>query len=347
MSDLNRFDDIHDLLVRADAPEMHFDLERTLRQGRRVRARRRLAAIGGGLAAVSAVTIAFAALGPLPGDDALPAGRSDSQATGTSSVELLDYRYAVEVKPMTDGRLRVTSYAVDAGKRTRLDTWTARAGALSLAPRDVADGVRFAVAPDSARYFIPLGGADAPMRMPGIGVPIPGTDHQAVAFRGSGVPNEELSGVIWTDDKGAYDVTGRRLPSLIDPMTEEVLVADPEHHLFLRQGPDGFFGGDFAAGSTPWMSGDYDTRANRIQVLGATFAIPTRGSAAQDIAVTWNNGTSTPATVLGTPGGEWTFLHTERTKPEQVPSGEVHPTAVEWTDGSGVRHEEPVKQKVG
>lgn len=347
MSD-RQYDDIHDLLVRAPAPGLTYDLAATLTTGRRVRRRRRLAAVGGGLIAAAAVALTLGISGVLPIDEALPSGRTDSQTAGRSSVELLDYRYAVEVQPRDKGGLTVTSYSVHVGKRTQLASWTAPANGVSLAPTDVANGVRFAVAPASARFFIPVGEAGLLRRMNGIGVPLPGTAYQAVAFSPTqGGPAEKLSDVIWTDDNGAYDSNGQVLPSFIDPTSEEVLVVDPQRRLFLRQKSGGGFSSDYPEGSTPWVGDNYDTRSNRIQVLSGTFAIPTRGAAAKDISVMWSNGTSSPATVLGGQTAEWTFLHSERTKPEKVPSGDVHPTAVNWTDTAGTRHSEPVKQRVG
>lgn len=91
MSDLNQHDDIHDLLVRAPAPEMHFHLDEAVRLGKRVRLRRRLAAAGGGLAAAAAVALTVTLA--LPGEPAptlQPAGPSPSTTTSAESTSLVD-----------------------------------------------------------------------------------------------------------------------------------------------------------------------------------------------------------------------------------------------------------------
>lgn len=340
MSDLDR-DDIHDLLVRAPAPDLHYDLGRTLRQGRRIRTRRRLAALGGGLATTCAVAVAFAGLGPVPGDDARPAGFSDR-----TSAEILDYRFAVEVAPSGVREATVTTYSVDAGKRTRIDRWTTAPGVVSLAPGSAADGVLLGVAPARAKTFTLVTDSDTVPAFPDAR-PLVGTDYQALAFH---LPDGSRAAapfdVIWTDDTGAFDTAGQPLPSTLDATTEEMLVLDPQRRLIMSQRPDGSSRSDYPAGSTPWAGDRYDTRSAGIQVLGATFVIPTRGSPAEDITVRWSNGTSTNATVVGNQGAEWTFLRAERKPSPKVETGELHPTAVEWTDSSGTRQTEPVKRPV-
>lgn len=343
MSD-HQHNDIHDLLVRAPVPDLHYDLDATLTTGRRVRRRRRLSAAGGGLVAAGAVAVTLALTGTLPTNESLPSSRNDVR----SSVEMLDYRYAVEVRPRGDGRLAVATYSVSAGKRTRLATWSAATRGLTLAPTDVGNGIRFAVAPASARHFIPLAENGASPLMNGVGIPLPGTAYQAVAFSAlQGGPTEKLADVIWTDDNGAYDTNGHVLPSFINPTTDETLVVDPQRRLFLRQKVGAGSGSDYPAGSTPWVADSFDTRTDAIQVLSGTFAIPTKGAAATDISVKWSNGASSPATVLGAQGAEWTFLSSERTQRPKAPAGEIHPAAVEWTDSAGTQHSEPVKQRVG
>lgn len=342
MSD-HQYDDIHDLLVRAPAPDLHYDLASTLTTGRRIRRRRRLAAVGGGVAALAAVAIAFGAFGPVPRGDTQPAG----PGSGTASAEILDYRYAVEVGPSGAGRpATVTVYSVDAGKRTRLDRWTAKPGVVTQAPKEIAPGVLLFVAPARARTFALVSDSDF-IPVSADAKPVVGTDYQAVAFR---LPTDFRAGtpsdVIWTDDTGAFNQAGKALPSVVDPTTEEVLLLDSQRRLMMSQRPDGGSGSDYPAGSTPWTGEGFDTRSSKVQFLSATFVIPTKGLTAKDTTVRWNNGISTPATILGKSGSEWTFLRTEREPSPKVEAGEVYPTAVEWTDGSGTRHTEPVKRKV-
>lgn len=91
MSDFDQHDDIHDLLVRAPAPEMHFHLDDAMRLGKRVRRRRRIAAAGGGLAATAAVALTVTlALPGQPAPTLQPAGPSPSATTSTESTALVD-----------------------------------------------------------------------------------------------------------------------------------------------------------------------------------------------------------------------------------------------------------------
>ncbi|KGN39624.1 hypothetical protein [Knoellia subterranea] len=354
MPDFDHFDDarvVRDLLTATPTPDLRYDVNATLRTGHRVRTRRRLAAAGGGVVAAGIVAATLALSGVLPTDDALPSGRNDSQVAGRSSVELLDYRYAVEVQPSADGQVSVTSYSVDAGKRTKLDSWSARRGVVSLAPKDVTDGIRFAVAPARGRTFMAIGPSGLIPALQGVAVPLPDTDLQAVAFQGAANLPPGLSGevqdVIWTDELGAYDQDGAAVPSVVDPLTGEMTFVDPKTRLFMVQRPNGSSGSDYPEGSTPWAADDMDSRTNDIQVLSGTFAIPTKGGAATDLIVTWNIGDTTPGTPVAPNSGEWTFLRTARSQPPTAPKGAVHPTAVQWTDASGTRHTEPVKMKLG
>ncbi|EAQ00005.1 hypothetical protein JNB_07539 [Janibacter sp. HTCC2649] len=340
MSD-HEYDDIHDLLVRAPAPDLTYDLSATLATGRRVRRRRRLAAVSGGVAALAAVAIAFGAFGPLPGGNTQPAG----PGTGSSSTEILDYRYAVEIGPSGAGRPAIiTVFSVDAGKRTRIDRWTAKPGVITEAPKEIAPGILLLVAPARARTFTLVTESDV-IRAIADPKPLVGTDYQVVTFA---LPTDTKaatpSDIIWTDATGAFDQAGKALPSVVNPTTGEVLVLDTQRRLIMSQRPDGGSGSDYPAGSTPWTGDNFDTRSSSIQFLSATLVIPTQGLTAKDVTVRWNNGISTNATTLGKPGSEWTFLHTERTASPKVETGEVYPTDVEWTDPSGTRHGEPVKR---
>ncbi|MFC7487686.1 hypothetical protein ACOCJ7_15905 [Knoellia sp. CPCC 206453] len=340
MSD-HEYDDIHDLLVRAPSPDLHYDLASTLTTGRKIRRRRRLAAVGGGVATLAAGAIAFGAFGPLPGGDTQPTG----PGTGAASAEILDYRYAVEVGPSGAGRpATVTVFSVDAGKRTRLDRWTANPGVVTRAPKEIAPGILLVVAPARARTFT-LVSDDGVIRTIPDAKPLVGTDYQAVTFR---LPTETTAGrpsdVIWTDDTGAFNQSGKPLPSVLNPTTEEITFLDTQRRLIISQRPNGGSGSDYPEGSTPWTGDGFDIRSSKVQFLSATFVIPTQGLTATDTTVRWNNGNSTVATNLGKPGSEWTFLRTEREVSPKVEAGDVYPTAVEWTDGSGTRHTEPVKR---
>ncbi|GAA4120458.1 hypothetical protein GCM10022415_22110 [Knoellia locipacati] len=85
MSDLDQHDDIHDLLVGAPAPRLHYDLDATLRTGQRIRARRRLAAAGGGVVGLAAAATALALVLPgTPSASVAPAGPSLSGSVSTS-----------------------------------------------------------------------------------------------------------------------------------------------------------------------------------------------------------------------------------------------------------------------
>ncbi|MEO7269123.1 MAG: sigma factor [Knoellia sp.] len=230
-----------------------------------------------------------------------------------ATAEILDYRYAVEVGPSGAGRsATVTVFSVDAGKRTRLDRWTANPGVITRAPKEIAPGILLLVAPARARTFTLVSASDI---IPAFAdaKPVVGTDYQAVTFR---LPTDFRAGtpsdVIWTDDTGAFDQTGNPLPSVVNPTSEEMLVLDPERRLIMSQRANGSSGSVYPAGSTPWTGDGFDTRASKVQFLSATFVIPTQALSATDTTVRWNNGISTPATILGKPGSEWTFLRTER-----------------------------------
>ena len=75
MSDHER---VQDLLQRSATPALHFDLDETMRLGRRARRRRRAALVGGAAAGVAAFGFAVAAALPLGGSPLPPAGPSSS-----------------------------------------------------------------------------------------------------------------------------------------------------------------------------------------------------------------------------------------------------------------------------
>ncbi|PRY60226.1 hypothetical protein BCF74_10712 [Knoellia remsis] len=340
-------DDIHDLLVRAPMPDLHYDLAQTLRAGRRVRMRRRLAAGGAGLAALAAVAVGFTALGGLPERETRPAGTGPTVGVSAPvSAELLDYRYAVELRPGPDGAgPTVVSYSVEGGKRTELSRWTAPTDEkVSLRPSP--DGtVLLGIAPAWARTFTLVTADGAPASAGAQQArPLDGTDFQAVGFRlGGGVKADALD-VIWSDDDGAYDAKGDALPSTLDAATGTRLILDPTRRLILSERLDGRERSisTYPAGSTPWNADGLDQRATSVQVSAATFALPTKGQTPRNVVVRWSTGETGPAVIVGAPG-EWTFVAGVRERPDTPPKGQVFPTAVEWTDSSGTRRSEPVK----
>lgn len=254
MSEHRDFDDIHDLLVRADAPEMHFDLDGAVRQGKRVRAVRRVAVAAGALAAVGAVALAFGALGSSIGNEALPAGPSPSvTTTGRVSAELLDGRYAVEVIPdATTNQPNVIFYRVDGGERTQLAGSSAAPTVVSVGTGSGAAGVMLGTAPATATAFLTAttngGGWTTDF------APLPGTDFQALAIRFD-TPSE-VDGYVttyWLDESGrVHSGVGTILPSAAIPGTKQRVFADRENR---QMGSIGSGGGSLSPLTRePWLS---------------------------------------------------------------------------------------------
>lgn len=126
--------------------------------GHRVRTRRRFAAAGGALAAAAAIAIAYGAVADLPGREVLPAGQQQEQKSEEKVAEILGDRYAVGVKPAASGTgVTATTYSVNAGKRTALESWDTDGKAISLAPKGANDGPLLGVAPVEGHSFSPVG----------------------------------------------------------------------------------------------------------------------------------------------------------------------------------------------
>ncbi|KGN33944.1 hypothetical protein N802_07370 [Knoellia sinensis KCTC 19936] len=348
MSDFQQHDEIRDLLVRAPAPHLHYDLDATLSTGRRVRRRRRLAMGGGAAVVLAAGAIGFAAVGPLPDRSVLPGASDVSTAGDRVTSRVLSSRYAVELdRAAKPGQDDVTLFRVDDNwKNVRLSATRSTPDGVSLVRAAGSDTVMIGTAPARAASLMVV--TDGVVELPYLDkVPLPGTDQQAIGveFRDAATA-DAYRDVVWTDGSGAFNAKGQPLTSAWLPASESTLLLYPDQRLMADLRPNGGQVEKYAPGSTPWLGLDLDSRATRLQFLSAAFALPNTGRAATDVTVTWNTGATTPATVVGRPGAEWTFVHTTRERSQSVVDGEIHPTAVEWTDASGTRHTEAVKRNV-
>ena len=297
MSDHRKFDDIHDLLVRADAPKMHFDLERAVREGRRVRTRRRVAFAGGACAAVAAAAVAFSTIGPGLDHDPLPAGPSPSASTsGRTSADLLDGRYAVEVvSGATNDQPNVILYSVRDGKRTQLAGTRAAPPVVSVGRTEAdANGVMLGVAPARATHFdVVAGGAQG-----GISVdrqPLPGTEFQAIAIEfANATEASKYNDVIWQDDKGIVRDSGAGpVVSALIPGTRDRAYADGDlRRMGVFSDEGGVAGPLFDLPETVGVvqRGKRDEATNT-WTWRATIALLTTSSPDPDLDLTWSAGT--------------------------------------------------------
>ncbi len=333
MSDHREFDDIHDLLVRTAAPEMRFDLDLAVRQGKRVRAVRRVAVSVGALAAVGAVAFAFGALGPGIGTDALPAGPSPSVTTsGRVSAELLDGRYAIEVIPgaATD-QPNVIFYKVDDGKRIQLAGSSASPDVVSVGTGSGADGVMLGTAPATATGFMTATSALTAGLTTDF-APLPGTDFQALAVRfDTPAEVDRYVTTYWLDESGrVHSGVGTILSSATIPGTQERLFVDREN----RQMGSIHTGGGSLTPLTrePWL----DT-GEKSEIDGwkwrTTVLLP-RG--VHDVTFNWNSGT-TPGKVYVLPLDDESVVVTGTAA---APASSSGPTlrSVDYTDAEGTTH---------
>jgi hypothetical protein len=330
MSDPQGYDDIHDLLVRSEAPDMRFDLDGAVRQGKRVRAVRRVAVAVGGLAAVGAAAVAFGALGPSIGNDALPAGPSPSvTTTGRVSAELLDGRYAVEVIPGagTD-QPNVIFYKVDGAKRTRLAGSSAAPDVVSVGTGSGADGVMLGTAPATATGFM-TATTDVKGGLTTDAAPLPGTDFQALAIRfDTAAEVDRYVTTYWLDESGSvHSGAGTILPSAAIPGAQERLFVDRENR---QMGSIGSGGGSLTPLTRdPWLG-----TGEKSEIDGWTWrttVLLPRG--AHDVSYHWASG-ATPGKVTVLPlDGESVAV----TGTATAPAASTGPTLdrVDYTDEAG------------
>lgn len=320
--------------------------------GHRVRTRRRFAAAGGALAAAAAIAIAYGAVADLPGREVLPPGQQQEQKSEEKVAEILDYRYAVGVKPAASGTgVTVTTYSVSEGKRTEIESWTTDGKAISLAPEGANDGPLLGVAPAGATSLMEVADQGFLWSSTQTTMPIGDTGFQAIGFRFD-PPSDgtKVKDIIWTDDEGGHTAAGEDLPSLSISNGGAWLVLDEAHRLLLNGGPDlGENTGwpyNYPEGSVPWRPENIanpDDPQQKLQVLSAMFVLPTEGHTAKSVKVTWSNGTTTVGGSVDQPSQGWTFAFSELKQGKNDGSGQIAPTSVEWTDETGRVHTEPVK----
>lgn len=302
MSDPREFDDIHDLLMHTDAPKMHFDVDRAVRQGKRVRTRRRFALAGGAVAVIAAAAVSFGTMGAGLDGDTLPAGPSPS-SSGRVSADLLDGRYAVEVvSGAAKEQPNVTLHSVTDGKRTQLAGIRATPQVVSVGRTESdADGVMLGVAPARATQFsVVAGGAQGEISVDT--QPLAGTEFQAIAIAFENATEAaKYSDVIWLDDKGIVRDSGAGpVSSALIPGTRDRVYADSGLWRMGVFSDDGGVAGPlFKLPETVGVvqRGKRDEATNT-WTWTATIALLEPPSTTPDLDLTWTPGTNAGAQVV-------------------------------------------------
>lgn len=331
-------DPILELLASPPSPSLSVDENAVYAGGRRRVRQRALRRTAFGVAGVMAASaVAFAAIGPGFGGEALPAGEPSvsAQKPHATSALVLDGTYAVEViTGAAPDQPNVKFYKVDNGKRTYLAGSLVDPTVVSFGTGTGADGVMLGTAPADASKFSNL--ADAPGGFSMDQQLLPGTDYQAVALKFDDAKDvDTYKDTLWMSDNGdglVRDGMGNVLPSA--KVVDDTFFVDGEQRtvgVFTR---DGAYTKPLTGGETTTLG--YGERANGQWSWRSITLLP---AGATKVEFTWSGAQQhTVAHVTPLDGLNRVVVTADATAPESS-SGPIV-TKVTWTDAAGTRHTE-------